>query len=236
MLDLSAELSGLAQSATAHIDTPDAPARIMVFMSPRTGSGTSLVAREFARLCARKARKGVMLVDLDFFANGQYTAFTMPDMIASYGPIGSAVAAAPEGHVFWRVAPTLIRPDGQPLDPSRYLTLHQVGASPIWLTRFHHEALRRDQRVQILHAPEYWELMRNAADIIIVDAPPYERSKAGLTLGRSADDVVLVVDENAQGDTMIQTLREDMQGRGLSCAGVILNRVRHAASPMRVAS
>lgn len=235
MLDLSAELAGLAQSATAHI-TPDEdyPARIMVFVSPRTGSGTSVVAREFARQCAAKSRKGVMLVDLDFFTNGQFTAFSMPEMVRAHGPMGSAVSAAPEGEVFWRVAPTLVQPDGRVIDPARYLTVHQVGSTPLWLTRFHYEALRRDQRIQILHAPEYWNLMRNAADVIVIDAPPYERSKAGLTLARSADDVVLVVDENAQDDPLIQQMRGDMDSRGLSCTGVVLNRVRPAPA-MRVA-
>lgn len=235
MLDLTQELAGLAQAAMAHVDAGDTAARMMVFTSARTGSGTSTVAREFARLAARKAKRGVMLVDLDFFANGQLLAFSMPDMQQLYGPIGSAVSASPEGFAFWRIAPALVQPDGQAVEAGRYLTVHQVGKAPLWVTRFHHEALRRDQRIQIVHNKPYWDLMRGAADLIVIDAPPYERSRAGLTLARAADELVIVVDADMQDDPLIAQMRDDIKNRGLVCSGVIVNRAPAASRRMREA-
>ncbi len=198
---------------------PDAATgQCLLFMAARDGVGTSTVAREYAQMMAPRLEKGVLLVDLDFFLNGQFEA------LSTYGydePKDEHLSVAPDDQTFWR----LIGEEGSFLDnPQALMSCHKVRGQNLYVSCFHHEAIEKGQRVQVVHAPDYWAEMRKQVGLVIVDAPALERSRAGLALVRAFDGAVIVVDDEGKHDPMVATLRDDIRAREGDCKGVVVNR------------
>src|SRR5271169_6942899 len=188
MVDLSAEMAELWASLGA---PPAGRARIFEFIAAGSGEGVSTVAREFAAYAARALGRRVWLVDLDLMAQSQLASLAADP--ARFGAIGPASAATPDGSMFFSVQPPLKRPDGRAWADARYISSHSVGGAALWVTRFRREAMKGRQGVHVLPAGDYWNALRRHADLIVVDAPAAERSRAGLTVAPFMDEVILVV-------------------------------------------
>jgi len=219
MVDLSAEMIDLWTS----LGVPSGRrARAIQFVAATHGQGASTVAREFAYHAATRASRRVWLVDLDLPTSPQ--ADCLGRDADRFGPLGPPSTASPDGSAFFTVQPPLRRPDGRPWPDARYLAAHAVGASSLWVTRFRHEALRPRQAVHIIAGGEYWTALKRHADLIVVDAPPADRSDAALTLARLMDDTVLVVAADQADVGAPGRLRDAVATAGGHCAGLFLNR------------
>jgi len=220
MVDLSAEMPELWASLGP--PTPGRP-RVFEFIAARGGEGTSTVAREFALHAARVFGRRTWLIDLDLMGQTQ-----LEDLAAEpdrFGQLGPAAAATPDGSMFFSVQPPLKRPDGRAWPDSRYIAAHAVGGQGFWATRFRREALRGRQAVHVLPAADYWNALRRHADVIVVDAPPSERSQAGLTVAPFMDEVVLVLSADHADVRASGQLRDAVIDAGGRCAGLFCNRV-----------
>lgn len=226
MLDLRSEMAGLW---TALSGQAPGRARAIEFVAARQGEGTSTVAREFARYAARAIGCRTWLIDLDLMAQSQADSFAAePERLGQLGP---ATSATPDGSMFFSIRPPLRRPDGRPWPDARYLGAHVVGDGGLWVTKFRRDALRTRQQVHVLPTGDYWNALRRHADLVVVDAPPFERSRAGVTVAPFMDEVVLVVAADDADPGGPAQLRDELAEAGARCAGLFVNRVTVEAPP-----
>jgi hypothetical protein len=226
MLDMNAEMAELWESLGA-----PAPgrARLVQFVAARRGEGTSTVAREFARFAARRAGRSVWLIDLDLMAGGQYAAISAD--AARFGAMGGAVAASPDDSAFFTVQPPQTDPDGSVVPDARYLIAHGLKGARMWVTRFRTEVLKGRQAVQITPGAAYWNVMRNHADLLVIDSPSGDRSQAALAVAPFIDQTVLVVAADQADPKPPAIMRDAIGAAGGRCAGVFFNKV--VAEPPR---
>ena len=227
MIDLSSEAAAL-EAALGPAARPGV-GRVIQFVSAERGEGVSTVAREFARHLSNRTRKGVWLVELDLMRGDQYASLAADP--ETYGFLGPAVRATPNGSVFFQVEPALKGVDGRPWSSARYLAAYPVGGKRWWVTRFRRETLKSGQRAHIMGAPDYWEALRRHADWVIVDCPAAERSRVVLATAQHMDANVLVVEAEGGDPQRPPALRDAIVNAGGVCAGVFLNQVRTAPAP-----
>lgn len=219
MVDLGAEMAELwATLGAPAVGRP----RVLQFVAARRGEGASTVAREFAFHAARQAGRSVWLVDLDLLASPQHAAIAAA--ADRYGALGAGVAASPDGSMFLTVRPPAAGPDGRPRPDAAYVTAHRVGQARWWVTRFRREALRGRQTVHVLPLADYWNALRRHADLIVVDAPSFDRSQAAVTLAPLVDQTVLVVAAEEADVAAPARLRDALAAAGGEIAGLFLNR------------
>ena len=143
-------------------------------MGTSRGAGASTVARELARLAARRSTRGVWLFDLDFNANAQAEAARVQ---------GQAYDAGFGRDPFW----SLTTQDGE----RARIIARQSAAPNLFVT----ELQARPGAVRqagLRPAPDYWAAVRGAVDLAVIDAPG--NSRAPLSLVEDADGVILVAD------------------------------------------
>ena len=205
MLDLNAEMAELWGSLGA--TAPGRP-RLIQFVAARGGEGVSSVARAFALFAARRANRSVWLIDLDLMANGQF----------------AAVAASPDDSMFFTVRPAQNGPNSTVVSDARYLAAHGLKGARFWVTRLRSEALAPRQFPYIVPDGRYWQVMRNHADLIVVDCPAANRSQVALITAPFMDQTVLVVAANEPEVRPPLLLRDAISVAGGHCAGVFLNK------------
>lgn len=220
MVDLSAEMAEL----WASLGAPGVgPARVIQVTAARPREGASTVARELACHAAHKAGRSVWLVDLDLATAAQYGALAAG--AHRFGELSAPMQASPDGSTFFTVQPPAQRADGRTRRDEYYLAAYRVGSARWWVTRFLRERLTGRQSVHIRSTADYWSAMRRFAEVVIVDCPSPESSRAALALAPFVDQTVLVVAAD-QADVQAPARFADTLGAaGGRVAGVFLNRV-----------
>jgi hypothetical protein len=190
--------------------------RSVLFVSARSGEGTSDVAAAFCEHVAGRAQRPIMLYDLDLAANPQFEAYRSDPRGLKIGPgLDMTFGATP----FWRIAG---RPDAPQL--AAIYRAHRLEPSRLFVTRFAYDDLRPGDRVEVVSAPDYWAVVRQRVEIAVLDAPSLERSRAALALARDVDAVVLVVEADARSPAEAIAAREAIEARGANVIGVVLSR------------
>jgi Mrp family chromosome partitioning ATPase len=221
MVDLTEEMAQLWSSLRT---PPQGHARVIQFAAATGGEGTSTVAREFARYAADHVQKAVWLVDLDLTNAPQYFAVSAEP--GRFGLLGRQTAASPDGSAFFTVQPPGRGADGQAWPDARFLVAHPAGGSRLWVTRFRRENMRPDQAAHILPTGDYWNALRQHADLIVVDAPAADRSSAAITVAPFMDFTVLVVAADEGDAAAPMALKDSILGAGGRCAGLVFNRAQ----------
>ncbi len=222
MRDLRPDLGNLWRAA-ARLTSPKG-ARSIMFVSARSGAGTTSLAASFALIAAEKAPRTSWLVDLDLRRNDAYRGFET-GFARDVGKTGRAFDAALDEAPFYTVSS-----EGSSSAPvAKLLSAHQVANTKLLVTRFRHEALNAGQRVQIHTAPNWWSALRRATDWIVVDAPALDRSSAALAVASQIDGVVLVLAADATSAEDAQALKLEIEAHGGNVFGVIMNRLRSDA-------
>ena len=201
-MNLTDDLSQLVDQLEP-IARPGGEGRALMVMGCSRGAGASTVARELARLTARRSHRGVWLFDLDFSGNDQARAAHVR---------GQAFDARFGRDPFWTIVA-----DGAParivaresVVPNLFVTQLQARAGTV-------------KQVGLASAPAYWTAVRRSIDLAIVDAPG--NSRAPLSLAGDMDGVILVADARLSRTDGIQARREAIEARGGVVAGVIVNR------------
>ena len=99
-----------------------------------------------------------------------------------------------------------------------------MGSGRLWVTKFRREALQGGRSVHVLPAPEYWRALRAHVDLIVVDSPAADRSRAGLTVAPQMDQTVLVVAADQSDVEAPARLKDAIHGAGGQVAGLFFNR------------
>ncbi len=228
MLDLTEELHNLVHLYRTRADRRRGA--VLAFVSARSGRGVSTNARAFSRLIAPNSIRGVWLFDLDFYINNQFATFASKEAAELYGRLGQAMDPTLGRKPFWDVSPELVRKDGKRVSSAWYLAIHQVGLHRLFVSRFRTEGLSRGQSVRVRRAANYWQQVRNAIDLAVLDVPAFDRSRAVLALAADVDGVVLVADPVAdEAETL--ALQQEIEQAGGRCLGVILNAGHQQSGP-----
>lgn len=201
-MNLTQDLSTLIDQLEP-IARPGGEGRVLMVMGASRGAGASTVARELARLAARRSHRGVWLYDLDFAGNTQAEAARVQ------GPVFDARFGR---EPFWRIEA------GEA--PARIVARESV-APNLFVTQMQ---ARRDTVKQVLLGPaqDYWKAVRRSIDLAIIDAPG--NSRAPLSLVGDLDGVILVADARLSRTDGIMARRQAIEARGGVVAGIIVNR------------
>ncbi len=190
------------------IARPGGQGRVLMFLGASRGAGASSVARAFARAAARRSRRGVWLIDLDFARNAQAQALVSPG--------ASSFDASFGRDPFWQAEPVsaqarlVARPAGEHL----YITEFQRSRASI-------------ERLQFRSAQAYWNAVRGSIDLAVLDAPGAGR--AVLPVAGDSDGVILVADESRWDERSIAARRHAIEQQGGRVVGIVCNRSRYSA-------
>lgn len=199
--------------------------RAVMFISARTGEGTSSVAASISMLAAQRSTKGVWLVDLDLAGDKQFNAFHRGEFSRILGPLGQPHAAEAGGDTFFSVTPSY----GDRESARDRFVVHRAGQSRLLVSRFRSDLLRADQKITIRTGASYWKKVRSTSDWIIVDAPALDQSGAGLAVCSQMDSVVIVVRADKTPVAEASRVCQEIEAHGGVCSGIVLNGVRKDA-------
>lgn len=209
-MNLTADLSQLIDQLEP-IARPGGKGRALMVMGASRNAGASTVARELARLAARRSQRGVWLFDLEFSGNPQARAARVR---------GQAFDAGFGRDPFWSISAGGER--------ARIVARESVVGN-LFVTELQAKS-GSVERISLRPAPDYWAAVRQSVDLAIVDAPG--NSRAPLSMAADMDGVILVADARLSRLDGIAARREAIEARGGVVAGVILNR----AGPVRSAA
>jgi Mrp family chromosome partitioning ATPase len=190
----------------------DGALRVM-FISAARGEGVSTLSRQAAALCAQRATRAVLLVDLDLLRDSQYRWYQ-----ASKIQVHPAIDGRLKGACFFRA----LGPDGvERAGIEQRLKLAQIGKERLFVSHFDTARLEPDTRLQVLSAPTYWDNARDGCDFVVVDAPALSRSRVGLSVAAHIDGVVIVTSGERGSADLTLALKEELEQRGARLLGVI---------------
>lgn len=178
---------------------PGEDRKILQFCSANPHEGTSVIARELAKVITAKLGHKVLLLDMDPNAE-QFTYFGL------------------DPKVRWS--------DALLGDKDFNEAQYQIENSLLHLS---HIALHRDEVTQILHSSwtaNLFEEVRKDFDITLIDAPAMSESSDSLAIAERVDGVVLVVECEKTRWQTLQEIQNNIEMRGGRIAGVVLNRKR----------
>jgi Mrp family chromosome partitioning ATPase len=208
-MNLTADLSGLVDQLEP-VARPGGRGRVLMLTSAGKGAGVSLAARELARLCAARSSRGVWLYDLDFAA-GSAQARAARCQGAAY----DASFGAPP---FWAVSPASA--------PVR-LVAQRSAAARLTVTALQGDPSRA-KAFALRSSPAYWEAVRAAVDLAVIDAPA--DAGAAMALAPDVDGVILVADGRQPDFRALAERRSLIEAKGGVVAGLIVNRASGARS------
>lgn len=223
MKDLRTDLSNVWRAA-ARMSSPRG-SRAIMFISARSGDGTTSMAASFALLASKRAKRNAWLVDLDLRSNTAFKGF-QSGFAHGVGRPGRAYDASLRTDQIYTVVPKTVSTAGKPAAPQKLLAVHQIEDEKLLVTRFREDRLRPGQRVHISTQPSWWNNLRSVADWVVVDAPAIERSGAGLAVVNQMDGVVLVVRADDTSAEDLTALRREVEIHRGNIIGVAINAVR----------
>ncbi len=218
MRDLREDLEYTWRSATRVPSSQD-DGRVIMFVSPTTGAGTTSVASSFACLAARRAEKQAWLVDLDLRRNQVFRGFEQR-FARDIGRPGRAYDASLRQEPIYAISPRLVD-----VKQNKLLTAHDIDGLPLLITRFRNERLNAGQKVTLKSSPAWWTTLRKISDWVVVDAPALERSTAAFSLINQVDAIILVAEADQTRAEDVMLARRDLQARGGRVIGAVLNKI-----------
>ncbi len=218
MRDLREDLELTWRTAT-RLPSSDGAGRIIMFVSPTTGAGTTSMAASFACVAARRAEKQAWLVDLDLKRNQVFRGFEKR-FARDIGRPGRAYDASLRQDPIYAISPRLV--DAK---QNKLLTAHDIDGLLLLITRFRNERLNAGQKVSFKSSPAWWAAVQKISDWVVVDAPALERSSAAISMAAQADAIILVAEADQTRPEDIVLARRDLEARGGRVIGAVLNKI-----------
>jgi Mrp family chromosome partitioning ATPase len=172
--------------------------KVVEFIGPSGGEGTSSIARDFALLMTRRDNLPVLLLDLDLPINGQ---------------------------VAWLAEHTLLLPLAIRIPlPHGTLTFHRVGTTTLIVS----ELVLNDDGVDPAKDPlvgsQALDKLRDAFSLIVTDAPPLSSSFEGVAFSVFADATIMVVEAEKTRAPVALDLSERLTDMGAHLVGFVFNK------------
>jgi protein-tyrosine kinase len=185
------------------IDTmlPEPGGKTLQFMGTHRGEGTSVLVREFAKICAFNLGKSVVLLDANQREPSQLRFFNI------------------EPQHGWEEC---LR-DTIPFEN----TVHRVGEEKLYVGQVSVHAAYAPRVFDLPQIGPFFEGLKQNFDLILIDAPPAGVSPDGFALSRRMDGVVLVVEAEKTRRLVAKRVVADIEQHGGHVLGVILNNRRY---------
>jgi len=204
-LPLEEPMKALYNSITSLL--PGTEGRVIQFIAPETGAGTSTMVREFAKVVATRQRKTVLLLDANHRrANHQ------------------GVLAADMEHA-WETAPGEKQQLNLKVSP---VTGTSLSVSEMPLTD-PNDPLPYD-------SPQFKGMLnrlRQRFDLVLIDSSPSSESTEGIALARNVDGVVVVMEAERTRWQVAENLTKRLEFFGGNVLGSVLNKRKyHVPGPI----
>jgi len=185
------------------IDTllPEPGGKTVQFMGTRHGEGTSVIVREFAKICAFNLGKTVVLLDANQREPSQLRFFNI------------------EPEHGWEEC---LR-DTVPFEN----TVHQIGEQKLYVGQVSVHAAYAPRVFDLPQIGPFFEGLKRNFDLVLIDAPPAGASPDGFALSRRVDGVVVVVEAEKTRRQVAKRVLTSIEQLGGHVLGVILNKRRY---------
>ena len=184
---------------------PHLKKKIIQFIGSRHGEGTSTIAREYAKCCAKHTQQTVLLLQVNgadtysIWTNNHPTMMDLDVAIQNDHPIEDAIIT---------------------LDPPR-----------LSFARFTNNLEAREDPSDLNQSTDLWDLIRQRFDLIVIDTPPISVSANGLRLCSKGDGVLLVVEaENTRSLVALHAKNKILRAGG-NLLGLVFNQHHHRIPP-----
>ena len=196
----------LEETLTALYDTivsllPGPKGKTVQFIAVHAGAGASTLIREFAKVCALKLNKSVLLLDADRHSAAQVREFRL-DESSGWDPVNDSGQ---------NIESSLHSIDDSGLSVSQLITRQSYKPLLLETSRFKNELNR----------------LKDSFDLILVDSPPAAEYPEGLTLASKVDGIVLVVEAEKTRWQVLNSVSNRIRLGGGNILGAILNKRRH---------
>lgn len=217
------ELSRTLEKVPSH-----AGGRQIMVIGAGSGVGSSSVAASLGLLMAGRSQRSAWLIDLNLQQNVVFEGFTQ-HKFKRVGQPGRALDASLNTKQFYKVVPELRTQDGKTQGSHKYLGVHQIEGSKLYVSRFRTEHLKQGQKVQAVRSSSYWASLRRSVDWTIVDSPVLDLSRAGLAVVQDMDGVVIVMSADKTRVEQLNALRSEIESYGGHCLGIVVNKLKSDA-------
>jgi Mrp family chromosome partitioning ATPase len=172
--------------------------RTVVFTGTESGNGCSWICCRAAEILASQVRGPICVVDANLRSPGLHHSFG----VENHHGLSDALKATDSIRTF-------VRPVSQ-----QNLWLLSCGANA---SKSHSLLISDPMRLRLTELRQYFEY-------VLLDAPPLSVGSEAMTLGRSAEGVILVLKANASRRDSVRKAVQDLQNTGVRVLGAILNQ------------
>ena len=190
------ELLALAQNIAARLPNPYE--KVIQFIGPQEGEGTSTLIREFAVTVAKNSSKPVLLVEADFKRPSQNHAFG----IEAKPPLDFALK------------------EGKALDGA----ISQIEQSNLFLATLSSNFFRSLTERSFFHSTDVWKTARNQFALILIDSAPVSASSDGLAICEFVNGVILVLAAEKTRATVAQNVKKQIISREGNLLGIVYTK------------
>jgi len=174
--------------------------KVIQFIGAQEGAGTSTIARTFAMVSASRLGKTVALVDADL--------------------------ANPQQHLFFGIRPEHTWEDV--LEKTSWeKTLHRIGDTTLYLCPVSCRGFHPPREFYTSALVEFWGELRGRFDLVVVDSSPASASAEGISLSRTVDGVVLVVEADKTRRPVARHGLDMIRKSGGNVLGTVFNKRRY---------
>ncbi len=183
--------------------------RAIMLISARRKEGVTTAARAVAQSAGPGA---VYAIDLDLKRN----AFARE--LANIDTFGQKLEGRLNATSFYSIR----SPSGIVLqERAPAFAYHRVGQTRIYAGIFDPRLIPEGGRVAISPMPHYWDAVRTAGAMAVVDAPALDRSEIGLRVARNMDGIVLVVGSDKGAAPAAIAAKDKLVDAGANLMGIV---------------
>jgi len=178
----------------------DSPSKIIQFISARPNEGVPEIIREFAKVCALKHLKKVLLVDIKQGRESQISHFKL------------------NGDIGWRGA----------MDKNIDLKsiIQQVGDTSLFVTTLLENEYSRPLEPDSKELNLFLEQIGKEYEFVLIDTPSSVTASETLMLSRFVDGLVIVVEAERTRWQVVDRIKQKIIARKGNILGIILNKRR----------
>lgn len=174
--------------------------KVVQFIGAHEESGTSTVARMFAVATASCLGKTAVLVEADF--------------------------GNPRQQDFFGIFPDHSWKDAMK-DASPEKAIRRVGDSNLYLCPVAAPGVDPRRDITASAVLELWGYLKSRFDFVVVDSAPASKSADGISMARTADGVVLVLEAEGTRRPVARNLLDAIRNAGGNVLGVVFNKRRY---------
>ena len=198
MVSLSRNIDALLEAS---------PRKVIQFIGPQGGEGTSTVVRDFAMVSAARFGKTVLLLDAD--------------------------PQSPSQHLFFRLQPESGWEEILRNKRTFKKAIRRIGKTSLHVYPTPPGSASLPEALFSPGIKEFWDAAKEKFDLVLIDSAPASASPDGVSLSRYVDGVVLVLGADKTRKPVAEDLKHRILRNGGNLLGMVFNNRRfHIPEPV----